>query len=289
MPTAAYLPPWCVLDPLLDQWLQEDLGRGDRTTQALDLTHQWGTAHIRLNKAGVIAGLPLVERVFQRLSPGMTFSYEQPEGAVCEQPTVVARLSAPLPTILIGERLALNCLMRLSGVATLTHAYAQQIADLPTKLVDTRKTTPGLRILEKYAVAVGGGVNHRYGLDDAIMIKDNHIVAAGGLTAAVEQVRQRCPFPLAIEVETETLEQVHEAIALKVDVIMLDNMPIPQMAVAVAHIRAAAPFIKIEASGNITRDTLREVALTGVDYISTSATITQAPWLDFSLTLSGHQ
>lgn len=284
--TTAVLPPWCLVDPLLDQWLREDLGRGDRTTQALGVADQWGTAQIQLKGAGVVAGLPLVERVFYRLSPNVEFSYEQPEGAVCERPTVVARLRAPLETILLGERLALNCLMRLSGVATLTHSYVQEIADLPTKLVDTRKTTPGLRLLEKYAVAVGGGVNHRYGLDDAILIKDNHILAAGGMAAAVAQVRQCSPFPLTIEVETETLEQVQEAIALNVDVIMLDNMPISQMAVAVAQIRAAAAHIKIEASGNITRDTLRAVALTGVDYISTSATITQAPWLDFSLTIT---
>ncbi|WKT82594.1 MULTISPECIES: carboxylating nicotinate-nucleotide diphosphorylase [unclassified Thermosynechococcus] len=282
---SAYLPPWCVLDPLLDQWLQEDIGRGDRTTQALHLQDRQGKAHIRLKSQGVIAGLPIVERVFQRLTAAVVFTYEQAEGTLCEAPTIVARIEAPLETLLLGERLALNCLMRLSGIATLTHTYAQQIADLPTQLVDTRKTTPGLRLLEKYAVAVGGGVNHRFGLDDAIMIKDNHIVAAGGITAAVEQVRQSSPFPLAIEVETESLEQVREALSLGVEVIMLDNMPIPEMTQAVAMIRAAAPHTKIEASGNITLETLRAVALTGVDYISTSAIITRSPWLDFSLTI----
>lgn len=282
---SAYLPPWCVLDPLLDQWLQEDIGRGDRTTQALHLQDRWGKAYIRLKSQGVIAGLPIVERVFQRLTPSLAFSDEQSEGTPCEAMTIVARLEAPLETLLLGERLALNCLMRLSGIATLTRTYAQEIADLPTQLVDTRKTTPGLRLLEKYAVAVGGGVNHRFGLDDAIMIKDNHIVAAGGITAAVEKVRQASPFPLAIEVETETLEQVREALSLGVDVIMLDNMPIPEMTKAVTLIRAEAPHIKIEASGNITLETLRAVALTGVDYISTSAMITRSPWLDFSLTI----
>lgn len=282
---SAYLPPWCVLDPLLDQWLQEDIGRGDRTTQALHLQDRQGKAHIRLKSQGVIAGLPIVERVFQRLTAAVVFTYEQAEGTLCEAPTIVARIEAPLETLLLGERLALNCLMRLSGIATLTRTYAQQIADLPTQLVDTRKTTPGLRLLEKYAVAVGGGVNHRFGLDDAIMIKDNHIVAAGGITAAVEQVRQSSPFPLAIEVETESLEQVREALSLGVEVIMLDNMPIPEMTQAVAMIRTAAPHTKIEASGNITLETLRAVALTGVDYISTSAIITRSPWLDFSLTI----
>lgn len=282
---SAYLPPWCVLDPLLDQWLREDIGRGDRTTQALHLQDRQGKAHIRLKSQGVIAGLPIVERVFQRLTAAVVFTYEQAEGTLCEAPTIVARIEAPLETLLLGERLALNCLMRLSGIATLTRTYAQQIADLPTQLVDTRKTTPGLRLLEKYAVAVGGGVNHRFGLDDAIMIKDNHIVAAGGITAAVEKVRQASPFPLAIEVETETLEQVREALSLGVEVIMLDNMPIPEMTKAVAIIRAAAPHTKIEASGNITLETLRAVALTGVDYISTSALMTRSPWLDFSLTI----
>ncbi|WP_298615716.1 carboxylating nicotinate-nucleotide diphosphorylase [uncultured Thermosynechococcus sp.] len=282
---SAYLPPWCVLDPLLDRWLQEDIGRGDRTTQALHLHEHRGKAHIRLKSQGVIAGLPIVERVFQRLTSSVVFTYEQAEGAICDQPTIVARLEAPLEALLLGERLALNCLMRLSGIATLTHTYAQQIADLPTQLVDTRKTTPGLRLLEKYAVAVGGGVNHRFGLDDAILIKDNHIVAAGGITAAVEKVRQASPFPLVIEVETETLDQVREALSLGVAVIMLDNMPLPDMTKAVAMIRAEAPHIKIEASGNITLETLRSVALTGVDYISTSAMITRSPWLDFSLTI----
>lgn len=282
---SAYLPPWCVLDPLLDQWLQEDIGRGDRTTQALHLQDHWGKAHIRLKSQGVIAGLPIVERVFQRLTPSVVFTYEQAEGVICQEPTIVARIEAPLETLLLGERLALNCLMRLSGIATLTRTYAQAIADLPTQLVDTRKTTPGLRLLEKYAVAVGGGVNHRFGLDDAILIKDNHIAAAGGITAAVKKVRQASPFPLAIEVETETLEQVREALSVGVAVIMLDNMPIPEMSKAVAMIRTAAPHTKIEASGNITLETLRAVALTGVDYISTSAMITRSPWLDFSLTI----
>lgn len=282
---SAYLPPWCVLDPLLDQWLQEDIGRGDRTTQALHLQDRWGKAHIRLKSQGVIAGLPIAERVFQRLTPSVVFTYEQPEGVICQEPTIVARIEAPLETLLLGERLALNGLMRLSGIATLTRTYVQHIADLPTQLVDTRKTTPGLRLLEKYAVAVGGGVNHRFGLDDAILIKDNHIAAAGGITAAVEKVRQASPFPLAIEVETETLEQVREALSVGVAVIMLDNMPIPEMSKAVAMIRAADPHIKIEASGNITLETLRAVALTGVDYISTSAMITRSPWLDFSLTI----
>jgi nicotinate-nucleotide pyrophosphorylase (carboxylating) len=149
--------------------------------------------------------------------------------------------------------------------------------------VDTRKTTPGLRLLEKYATTVGGAQNHRFGLDDAVMIKDNHIIAAGGIRAAIERVRQSMPFPLAIEVETESLDQVTEAIAHHADIIMLDNMAPTLMEKAVQVIRQGSDRIKIEASGNITLDTIREVAQTGVDYISTSAPITQATWLDFSL------
>jgi nicotinate-nucleotide pyrophosphorylase (carboxylating) len=196
---------------------------------------------------------------------------------------VVAEITGALGALLTGERVVLNLLMRLSGIATLTRRYTDCIADLPAQLVDTRKTTPGLRLLEKYATALGGAQNHRFGLDDAVMIKDNHIAAAGGIGAAMVQVRAAMPFPLAIEVETETLEQVAEAITQRADIIMLDNMPPTQMRKAIQMIRTQAPGIKIEASGNVTLQNLREIAQTGVDYISTSAPITQASWLDLSL------
>jgi nicotinate-nucleotide pyrophosphorylase (carboxylating) len=287
----AALPPWLVLDPILADWLREDLGRGDRTTQALfaglatgDIPQ--GKAELEVKQAGMIAGLPLFERIFSLLNPQSQCIWQPAqEGANCEPKTVVAKVIAPLPTLLIGERVALNLVMPLSGIASLTHQYAQAIADLPTQLVDTRKTTPGLRILQKYATQVGGAVNHRWGLDDAVMIKDNHILAAGGITAAVAKVRAQAPFPLLVEVETETLDQVQEAITAGADVIMLDNMPTAQMQIAVQQIRQQQPRIKIEASGNISLETIRNVALTGVDYISTSAMVTRSSWLDCSLNI----
>jgi nicotinate-nucleotide pyrophosphorylase (carboxylating) len=187
--------------------------------------------------------------------------------------------------LLMGERVALNLIMPLSGIASLTRDYCQAIADLPTQLVDTRKTTPGLRILQKYATQVGGAINHRWGLDDAVMIKDNHILAAGGIAAAMAKVRQVAPFPLLVEVETETTAQVQEALTAGADIIMLDNMSPEQMQRAVQLIRQYNPKIKIEASGNISLDTIRTVALTGVDYISTSAMVTRSTWLDYSLNI----
>ncbi|NJM77036.1 MAG: carboxylating nicotinate-nucleotide diphosphorylase [Acaryochloridaceae cyanobacterium RU_4_10] len=278
------LPPSIILEPLIHQWLLEDLGRGDRTTEAiLAGDPSVGMAQLRLKQSGMVAGLPLLEQVFKKLDSRVSVEYFVKEGESVQSGTKVAQIQGPLSTLLMGERVALNLLMPLSGIATLTRRYADLIADLPTQLVDTRKTTPGLRLLEKYATAVGGAQNHRFGLDDAVMIKDNHIIAAGGIRAAIERVRQSMPFPLAIEVETESLDQVTEAITHHADIIMLDNMTPVLMQEAVQIIRKGSDRIKIEASGNITLDTIREVAETGVDYISTSAPITQATWLDFSL------
>jgi nicotinate-nucleotide pyrophosphorylase (carboxylating) len=278
------LPPAIALDPLLHQWLLEDVGRGDRTTDAiLTGSEALGTADLRLKQAGVMAGLPLIERVFRTIDPQVTVKLKAQEGESVPPGTTVASIEGALTALLMGERVALNLVMRLSGIATLTRRYVDQIADLPTQLVDTRKTTPGLRSLEKYATAVGGAQNHRFGLDDAVMIKDNHIVAAGGIGVAMARVRQISPFPLAIEVETESLTQVMEAVTHGADIIMLDNMSVEVMQEAVAWIRAKDAHIKIEASGNVTLNNLRQIAETGVDFVSTSAPITQATWLDFSL------
>lgn len=276
-----------LLDPLIQSWLVEDIGRGDRTTQALFSPQPppTGAAEWHLKEAGVVAGLPLAARVFQLLNPQVRFTPTVSEGLACGAGTVIARLEGPLAALLTGERVALNLVMHLSGIATLTRRYVERIADLPTQLVDTRKTTPGLRILQKYATHLGGASNHRFGLDDAVMIKDNHILAAGGIGAAIAQIRAQVPFPLAIEVETETLEQVDIALAHKVDIIMLDNMALEQMRQAVQNIRRQSPQTKIEASGNVTLETIRSVAETGVDYISSSAPITRAVWLDCSMSL----
>jgi nicotinate-nucleotide pyrophosphorylase (carboxylating) len=277
------LPPWIVLDPLLIQWLQEDIGRSDRSIQGLPNVDRVATATWIAKESGIVAALPVARRVFELLNSQAKFEPLIAEGKDCQPGQSIAEITADLATLLMGERTALNLAMRLSGIATATHKYVACIADLPTQLVDTRKTTPGLRLLEKYATTAGGGVNHRMGLDDAVMIKDNHIAAAGGITAAIEGIRRSMPYPLTIEVETESLEQVTEAIHCGADIIMLDNMHTDLMRQAVAIIRAANTRIKIEASGNITLTTIRQVAETGVDYISTSAPITRSPWLDLSM------
>lgn len=280
----ASLPPALLLNPMLEDWLREDIGRGDRTTQGLVKASQtMGAAEWRAKGAGVMAGLPLAERVFHLVSPDVTCTTLVEEGQWVEPGQVVLRMHGLLTALLMGERVALNLAMHLSGIATMTRRYVEAIADLPACLVDTRKTTPGLRLLEKYAIQVGGAMNHRMGLDDAVMIKDNHIAVAGGIAAAIAQIRRSMPYPLTIEVETETLEQVHEALDAGADIIMLDNMPPETMVQAVHLIRQQSDRILIEASGNVTLETLRAIAETGVDYISSSAPITRSPWLDLSM------
>jgi nicotinate-nucleotide pyrophosphorylase (carboxylating) len=280
----AVLPPFLVLDQLLQSWLLEDIGRGDRTTQSLlSQNPTRGQAKWIAKAPGIIAGLPVAARVFQLLNIQVDFVNVTAEGAKCEPGQVVAEINGSLDTLLMGERVALNLVMRLSGIASLTNIYVEKIADLPAQLVDTRKTTPGLRILEKYATALGGAMNHRMGLDDAVMIKDNHIVAAGGIGEAITRIRSQIPYPLTIEVETENLAQVRKALQHKADIIMLDNMPLSMMSEAVLLIREEDSRVKIEASGNVTLETIRAVAKAGVDYISTSAPITQSKWLDLSM------
>jgi nicotinate-nucleotide pyrophosphorylase (carboxylating) len=277
------LPPGLVIDPLLQDWLLEDIGRGDRTTQSLISNNEVGQAKWIAKAPGVIAGLPVAARVFQLLNEKVSFESTVAEGGFCQLKDVVAEINGPLDALLTGERVALNIVMRLSGIATLTRKYAEKIAEFPVKLVDTRKTTPGLRLLEKYATTVGGAVNHRIGLDDAVMIKDNHIAAAGGIGKAISRIREHIPYPLMVEVETESLDQVQEALQHNADIIMLDNMSIEMMQQAVQVIRHHGSRVKIEASGNITLETIRAVAETGVDYISTSAPVTQSCWLDLSM------
>ena len=230
-----------------------------------------------------MAGLPIAQRVFQLLNGNIVFNPIIKEGTKVKVGEVLATLDGPLDGLLTGERVALNLAMRLSGIAPMTRQYTAIIADLPTQLVDTRKTTPGLRILEKYAIQVGGAKNHRMGLDDGVMIKDNHIKAAGSIQRAIQSIRKTIPYPLTIEVETTTFDEVKEALKYGADIIMLDNMNLELMKESVTYIRRENKQIKIEASGNITLDNLRQVALTGVDYISSSAPITRSTWLDLSM------
>lgn len=289
MSLIAALPPLILLDPLLHNWLLEDIGRGDRTTQGLSLDpSKIQQAKWIAKEAGVIAGLPLATRVFNLLSEKVKLIPLLKEGECCQPGQIIAQIQGPFEALLMGERVALNLVMRLSGIATLTRKYADEIANLPTRLVDTRKTTPGLRLLEKYATQVGGAINHRMGLDDAVMIKDNHIAAAGGIGQAIASIRGQIPYPLTIEVETETLDQVQEALQHNADIIMLDNMSPDLMRRAVQLIHQSNNRIKIEASGNITLETIRLVAKTGVDFISSSAPITRSTWLDLSMKLVSH-
>jgi nicotinate-nucleotide pyrophosphorylase (carboxylating) len=284
----AVLPPEIIFAPFLNQWLLEDIGRGDRTTQGLELqNNDIGKAQWIVKEEGIIAGLPIGGKVFELLDKQVKFSSTVIEGEFCQPGKVIAEIEGTKDALLMGERVALNLTMRLSGIATLTNKYVEKILDLPTQLVDTRKTTPGLRILEKYATQVGGAINHRMGLDDAVMIKDNHIQAAGGIGRAIALIRKNIPYPLTIEVETTNLEEVQEALDNNADIIMLDNMSLEKMTQAVETIRNTNKRVKIEASGNITLERICAVAETGVDYISTSAPITRSPWLDLSMRFLG--
>lgn len=279
------LPPFIVLDPILQDWLREDIGRGDRSTGGLfpDGNSPLGHAVWIAKADGVVAGLPIAARVFHLLDQNTNFVALVKDGQTVKVGEIIAEINGSLATLLMGERVALNLVMRLSGIASATAAYVTAIANAKTHLVDTRKTIPGMRLLEKYATLIGGAINHRYGLDDAVMLKDNHIAAAGGITEAVRRVRQNIPFTTSIEVETESLEQVREAVQLDLDVIMLDNMPVATMGEAIAMIREHSPHTKIEASGNITLNTIAAIAEIGVDYISTSAMVTRSTWLDISM------
>ena len=278
------LPASIVIDRLLQDWLLEDIGRGDCTTQGLFIGEvKTARAVWIIKEDGVVAGLPIAKRVFELLDSQVKFTPVVREGDFCSAGTKIADIEGSREVLLTGERVALNLAMRLSGIATATYNYVNEIKDLNTKLVDTRKTTPGLRILEKYATRVGGAINHRMGLDDAVMIKDNHIQAAGGIEKAIALLRNNIPYPLAIEVETTDLEEVKLALEHGADIIMLDNMPIEKMNSAVKIIRDTNLKIKIEASGNITLKNIRSVAQTGVDYISSSAPITRSHWLDLSM------
>lgn len=278
------LPSFIILDRLLENWLLEDIGRGDFTTQGLFSTEEETNKAIWVIKEdGVIAGLPIAARVFELIDQKAKFTFNVKEGEYCKSETQVASIEGSRESLLTGERVALNLAMHLSGIATATNNYAAEIGNLPTKLVDTRKTTPGLRVLEKYATRVGGAINHRMGLDDAVMIKDNHIKAAGGIDKAITLLRNNIPYPLNIEVETSTIEEVDQALVNGADIIMLDNMSLEMMTKAVSIIRQANPRIRVEASGNITLKTIRAVAETGVDYISSSGPITRSHWLDLSM------
>ncbi|MBD8500703.1 carboxylating nicotinate-nucleotide diphosphorylase [Paenibacillus arenosi] len=267
-------------------WLREDIGTGDVTTAFTIPQGHLSKGIIHAKEEGIIAGLPVAEAVFEVVDSSLRFHALVQEGDRVSKGTVLAEVEGNTASILQGERLALNMMQRLSGIATKTSSYVQAIADLEVRLVDTRKTTPGHRALEKYAVRVGGGSNHRFGLYDAVMIKDNHIKGAGGIREAVARAKQHIPYTMKVEVETECLEQVQEALEAKADIIMLDNMQLEQMREAVRVIRSHSPHILIEASGGVNLDTIRDKALTGVDIISVGALTYSFHALDISLDLN---
>jgi len=271
------------LDQLITRALQEDIGHGDLTTRYVVPPQLVGKAQIVAKAEGVLAGIPVVERLFSLLDNKLLVTAWQSEGSSLEPGKIIAEISGSVASILTGERVALNFLQHLSGIATRTHSLVRLIEGSGAVIVDTRKTIPGLRQLEKYATRMGGARNHRFGLYDGVMIKDNHIVAAGGsITQAVALVKQAVPHTVKIEVEAENLEMVAEALAAGADIILLDNMEIAMMKAAVELIQGQA---LTEASGGITEATIAEVAATGVDMISVGAITHSAPALDISLDL----
>ena len=261
--------------------LAEDIGSGDVTTDATVSIDAVGVADLLVKEAGVVCGVRVAETTFRALDPDIRFEAIASDGDFVEPPALVARISGSERAILTGERVALNFVGRLSGVATLTRCYVTAVEGTGTAVLDTRKTTPGLRALEKHAVAAGGGRNHRFGLDDAVLVKDNHLRAAGSVMDAVRLVRAASDLP--IEVECETLTQVAEALEAGVDAILLDNMTLAELREAVA---LTAGRVRLEASGGVSLDTIRAIAETGVDEISVGALTHSARSLDVSLELT---
>lgn len=274
------------LTTLLEEWLEEDIGTGDVTTLSTIPAQGVSTGIIHVKEDGILAGLPVAERVFRVVDPTLVFEAKAVEGGPLRKGDLIAVVTGSTRSILLGERLALNLMQRLSGIATRTRSFVDALEGLPTRLVDTRKTTPGHRMLEKYAVRVGGGHNHRFGLYDAVMIKDNHIKGAGGITPAVEAARARIPHTMKIEVEVESFPQLEEALQAGADVIMLDNMSVEDMKTAVHRIKAQAPHVIVEASGNVNLDTVQAIASSGVDVISVGRLTYSVNALDISLDLN---
>ncbi len=271
-----------VAAPLIELALAEDLGAaGDLTTQAIlpAANNQTSTAMVIAKSAGVLAGLKIFARVFAKVDARIQLAEAGHDGEQLRPQQIVARLHGSPASLLTGERVALNFLQRLSGIASLTKKFVEAVAGTKAKILDTRKTTPGWRILEKYAVQCGGGVNHRLGLHDMFLIKENHLAAAGGIAPAVRQCREFSP-QTALEVEARTLADVEECLRHGVKHIMLDNMPLVEMQNAVQLVAGRA---QLEASGNVSLENVGAVAATGVDYISVGALTHSAPAMDFSL------
>lgn len=269
-----------VADKLIMQALEEDITSEDITTNAVMRERREGEVELICKEDGIIAGLWVFERVFTLLDPSTTVTLFVKDGDEVKKGQKMGVVTGDIRVLLSGERTALNYLQRMSGIATYTRSVAKLLEGTKTKLLDTRKTTPNMRIFEKYAVRTGGGYNHRYNLSDGVLLKDNHIGAAGSVKKAVELAREYAPFVRKIEVEIENLEMVKEAVEAGADIIMLDNMSLEMMKEAVDYIDGRA---STECSGNVTKENVAQLAAAGVDYISSGALTHSAPILDISL------
>ena len=274
-----------LIKKLIDLGIEEDINTGDVTTDSIIPATMNAVATMTAKQEGVISGLEIVKMVYDYFQKDVVFTAYFNDGDSVKKGNVILKIEATYPTLLRGERLSLNIFQRMCGIATETARYVKELVGTSTELLDTRKTAPGLRVLDKMAVKHGGGTNHRMGLYDMAMIKDNHIKMAGGITKAVEQVRANITPDIKIEVETTNLDEVREAIAANADIIMLDNMDNATMTEAVEIIKAANKGIKTEASGNMNIPRLKEVAATGVDFISVGALTHTVKAMDISMNI----
>lgn len=268
------------IDEYILNALKEDITSEDVTTNAIMRADQLGKADLICKQDGIICGLTVFERVFTLLDKDSRFESNFKDGDAVKKGDLLGTITGDIKALLTGERTALNYLQRMSGIATLTNSMVKELEGYKTKLLDTRKTTPNMRPFEKYAVKTGGGTNHRYNLSDGILIKDNHIGAAGSITKAVEMAKEYAPFVRKVEVEVENLTMLQEALDAKADIIMLDNMDNETMKKAVAMVDGKA---ETECSGNVTKERLHEIAEIGVDYVSCGALTHSAPIMDISL------
>ena len=268
------------VDPWILSALKEDITSEDVSTNSVMPHPQAGEVDLICKEDGIICGLQVFERVFTLLDEKTTVEFLVQDGAEVHKGQLMAKVHGDIRTLLCGERTALNYLQRMSGIATYTHSVAELLKGTGIKLLDTRKTTPNNRIFEKYAVRIGGGQNHRYNLSDGVLLKDNHIGAAGSITKAIRMAKEYAPFVRKIEIEVETLEQVKEAVAAGADIIMLDNMTPEMMKQAVALIDGKA---QTECSGNVTKENIAKIRDIGVDFVSSGALTHSAPILDISM------
>ena len=266
--------------PLIDMWLAEDIGHGDLTAMSMIEPDARAPFHLNAREELFLAGVDVAALCFKRYDPSVTVEVKTADGTRCAKKTLLMTVSGSARSLLTVERTALNITQHLSGIATETARWMAEIKGTKAQLIDTRKTTPGLRMLEKHAVVCGGGANHRLGLDGGVMIKDNHIAVAGSIAKAVARARSRIPGLVKIEVECDRMEQVREAVEAKADIIMLDNMPLDKMREAVKFVDGRIP---LEASGGVRFETVRAIAETGVNYVSSSKTIQSAPAVDIGL------